>query len=178
MFETDEDGTVVENGLIAVVRGIIFDKDKILNDHLTLEEVADWTNGDAFNGMVPLLKSKIYKRTMDLDKEIMPLSVCYIERVYIYPKYRKQGFGKYIFENLCDIFEHCFNVTMHCFYIYPNPQYPVSKTDANSVSWDDLEENKGKMKKLMISGLQKTGYRRLGNNTEYYALNCAADTTV
>lgn len=175
LYETDEYGDVIEGGLIAEVHGILFDKDKILNDNLTLDEVADWTDGDAFGGMVHLLKSKVFKEEIDEDKFFMPLFECYISTLYVYPKYRNQGLGKYIFENLCDILEHCFNVTIHCIYIYPNPQVP--KKVSNLTSWVDLDDNKkDDMKKHMISVLHKAGYRRLGKNTGYFVLNCAAKT--
>lgn len=118
--------------------------------------------------MYALTHSRLYKKEVDMDLAMRSLFSCYISRVFVYKTYRGKGIGRYIFENLSAICLHCFNTQIHCFVICPKPQHP---TDNNT--WVDSEDRDGKMLKLMVLTIKKSGYRQI-SKTEFYAINCAA----
>lgn len=156
----------IKGTIVAEVRGHVFDEDKIMNERQNIVYIADMFDGDVQGAMYALIKSKIYKQKVDEDLVFVPPYICYIERVYINPKYRKKGISKYIFNNLYDIFLHCLNIHTRCFVIYPKPQQPGEKG-----SWVDSPDEDGSMKKLMIDVIKKSGYRQIGKSG-YFAINC------
>jgi hypothetical protein len=128
--------------------------------------IADMYDGDVYNAMESLSKSKIYKQESDPNLAFDAPYICYIERVYINPEFRRKGISKYIFKNLYHIFLHCLNIHTRCFIIYPKPQQPGEKN-----SWVDSPDEDGSMKKLMIDVIKKSGYRQIGKSG-YFAINC------
>lgn len=165
-FDLEDERTSEE---IATVSGIFFDEDKILNESENIVNIADMFDGDVYVAMAALSKSKLHNKKLNDEKARLSLFSCYIERIYIYPKFRELGLSRYIYENLEQIFLHCFNIQIHSFVIYPKPQQPDK--DGN---WNDSSDNDGLMLKKMISVLKKNGYKQLGK-TGFYAINCAVD---
>ena len=155
--------------IIAVVDGIFFDEDKILNDGEDVVDVADALDGDATGAMFALSKSRIHNQALNFEKAMLPLFSCYIRRVYVYPKFRGSGIARYIFENIEAICLHSFNTHIHSFVIYPKPQQP--NVEGN---WENMPDEDGVMLKRMVSVLKKAGYKKIGK-FGYYALNCALD---
>lgn len=160
----DEDS----DDLIAIVEGYFFDEDKIVDEGQDIVDIADMLDADVYGAMYALTHSRLYKKEVDMDLAMRSLFSCYISRVFVYETYRGKGIGRYIFENLSAICLHCFNTQIHCFVICPKPQHP---TDNNT--WVDSEDKDGKMLKLMVSTIIKSGYRQI-SKTEFYAINCAA----
>jgi|GEM_PF-2254133 len=154
---------------VATVRGIFFDEDKILNNDENIVALADMLNADVEGAMSVLSQSKIYNQELNDEKAMLPLFSCYIQRIYVYPKFRGLGIARYIFENLEQIFAHCFNTPIHSFVIYPKPQQPDDKG-----SWDNIPDDSGVMLTRMIGILKKAGYKQIGKSG-YYAFNCAVD---
>lgn len=152
--------------LVAEAHGILFDEDKILNEHQNIVNIADMFDGDSEGAMAALIKSKIYKQELDEDLIFVPPYVCYLERVYVNPEHRVNGIGKYIFRNLYEIFLHCLNIHTRCFVIYPKPQRPDEHGN-----WGNYPDEDGSMKKLMINVIKKAGYKQIGKSG-YYAINC------
>ncbi len=161
----DEDS----DDLIAVVEGYFFDEDKILDDGQDIVDIADMLDSDVYGAMYALTRSRLYKKEIDLELAMRSLYSCYISRVFVYETYRGKGIGRYIFENLSSICSYCFNTQIHCFVICPKPQHPT-----NNDRWVDSEDTDGKMFKLMVSTIKKTGYKQI-SKTEFYAINCAAN---
>jgi len=155
--------------IIATVRGIFFDEDKILNEDEDIVALADALDGDVMGAMSVLTKSKIHNQELNDEKAMLPLFSCYIQRIYVYPKFRGSGFARYIFENLEAICLHSFNTPIHSFVIYPKPQQP----DVNE-NWDNMPDKDDMILKRMIGVLKKAGYKQIGKSG-YYALNCAID---
>ncbi|MCL2354800.1 MAG: MBL fold metallo-hydrolase, partial [Oscillospiraceae bacterium] len=100
---------------IAEISAVFFDEDKILNDGQNITYLADILNADVHNAITALTENKFDLEVTDADKMILPLFTCYLQKLYIYPKYRNKGYAKYIFTNLEDIFNHSFNVHIHTF---------------------------------------------------------------
>lgn len=150
---------------VAEVHGFVLDEDKILNEHQNMIDIADIYTGDACNAISALVKSPIYKQELDDDLVILPPYTCYIETLYVYPKYRENGVGKYLFNNLYNILLYSLNINTRCFVICPTPQEPIDH------SWKNSLDSDGSMMKLMINVLKKCGYKRIGK-TEFYAINC------
>jgi len=152
--------------LVAELNGMVFDEDKIMNDGNDMTDVADMHYGDVYGAICTLMKSNIYKEELDIDLMYASPYSSYIERVYINPKYRNKGVGKYIFNQLYDIFLHCLNIHTRCFVICPKPQLPDDKKN-----WINATDEDGSKKKLMIDVIKKSGYKRIGKS-EFYAINC------
>ena len=163
-FDLHDDDT---DEKIATVSGIFFDEYKILNEGEDIVELADIIDVDVYRAMLDLSKSKLHNQDLDENKAWLPLFSCYIERIYIYPKFRSRGLGRYIFENLEQIFLHCFNTYIHSFVIYPKPQQPDEKN-----GWINSPDADGSILKRMIDILKKTGYKKIGKS-RFYAINCA-----
>ena len=163
----DEYEEVDPKELIATVRAVFFDEDKILNEGQDIVDIADMTNSDTCGAIAALTKSKIHNQQLDDDKLFLPLFSSYIQRIYVYPKFRSSGVARYIFNNMADIFLHCFNTNIHSFVICPKPQQP----DIHG-NWSDSPDENDTMLKRMILLLKKSGYKKI-YNSEYYAVNCA-----
>jgi GNAT superfamily N-acetyltransferase len=159
------------NDVLATVRGIFFNEDKILNANEDIADLADMLDADVHGAMSALSRSKIHNQELNDEKAMLPLFSCYIQRIYVYPQYRGLGIAKYIFMNLEEIFLHCFNAPIHSLVIYPKPQQPDEKN-----CWYDSPDENGVMLKRMVSLLKKDGYKKIGA-TGYYAKNCAIDRT-
>lgn len=155
--------------VIATVNGGFFDEDKILNESQDIVDLADMLDGDVHGAIANLIESKIHDQEMNDEKAMLSLFSCYIQRIYVHPKYRGTGVARYVFTNLEQIFLHCFNTPIHSFVIYPKPQQP----DENDC-WDDSLDEGGVMLKRMVYLLKKDGYKQIGR-TGYYAKNCAVD---
>jgi len=154
---------------VATVCGIFFDEAKILNEGEDIVELADMLDVDVYGAMDALSSSKIYNQEKSPDKEWMSLFSCYLQRVYVYPEYRNTGIARYIFENMEQVFTHCFNTPINSFVIFPKPQQP----DVND-NWDNSVDTDGSMLKRMLQVIKKDGYKQIGK-TGYYAKNCAAE---
>lgn len=155
-----------EDTLVAEVYGVVFDEEKIINEGQDIVDIADMYDGDTEGAISTLIKSKIYKQELDENLIFTSPYSCYIEKVYVNPEYRGKGIGKYIFNNLYDIFLHCLNIHIRCFIIYPKPQQPDDEGN-----WENSPDEDGSMKKLMIDVIKKSGYREIGKSG-YFAINC------
>lgn len=153
---------------VAVVRMRLFDEMQLLNDGADVVAIADMEDGELYDAILHLLESGLLQQECDPDKELLPLFSGYIERLYVYPAYRGKHIGKYLFENLSNIFRYCFNTTLHCLVTYPKPLEPKG-WDA----WNPSNDEDGELLHRMIAVLEKAGFQRLGDS-EFYALNAAA----
>jgi len=153
--------------IIATVRGIFFDEDKILDDDQDIVDLADMLDGDVYTAMYALSKSKLYNQDPNEDKIFLPLFSCYVQRVYVYPEFRQSGIAQYIFTNMEQIFLHCFNTNIHSFVIYPKPQQPDPQGN-----WINSSDDKGVMLNCMVKVIKSFGFSPLGSSG-YFAKNCA-----
>lgn len=153
---------------LATVSGIFFDENKILNEGQDVVDIADMFTSDTYEAIDVLMRSELFQREIDEDKSMTPLFNCYIERVFINPEYRNKGLGNYIFNNLDQIFLHCFNTLIRCFVILPAPQILIGG------QWRDADDKDSEMLKVMINTLVKSNFEQL-ENPKYYGKNCAAD---
>jgi hypothetical protein len=152
---------------VAVVLGQFFNEINMLNDGADIIEIADMIDQSTYDAIYYLSKSKLYQEEIDIDKVSFASFSCYIERVYVYPKYRNKKLGHYIFNNLDRIFEFCFNTPIHCFVIYPYPQVPEND------SWVNADDENNEMKLKMIGVIKECGFEQL-DKSDYYAKNCAS----
>jgi hypothetical protein len=166
--DINDDADYEPGEVMATVYCTFFDEDKILNDNVDIVVQADMISSDLQGAIYTLTKSRTYKKMIDEDKIFLPLFTCYIDKFYIYPKYRKSGIARYIWDNIENILLHCFNTHIHCFVIIPKPQQPDDEGN-----WDNSIDENGEMLKRMIKVIKKAGFKQLGKS-EYYALNCAA----
>lgn len=153
---TDED----TKELVAEVSLITFCEDTILNDHEDILDIADAISIDCFASINYLIQSKAYSQEIR-DEELAWRSthIAYISKVYIYPKYRKRGIGKYILQNLYDILLYSLNIYVRCFTIFIKPQRPTEN------GWENIiDEN---MSNLMVNVVKKVGYKQTFNSNHY-----------
>jgi GNAT superfamily N-acetyltransferase len=155
--------------ILATVSGMFFDEDKILNENEDIVDIADMIDADVYGAMSVLSKNKIHNQEVNDEKMFLSLFSCYIQRIYVYPKYRKTGIAHYIFSNLEQIFLHCFNTPIHSFVIFPKPQQPNGKN-----AWENSPDNDGTMLKRMKKLLKINNFTQIGK-TGYYIKNYAAD---
>lgn len=159
--------SVSENGSrVATVHGLVFDENKILNEHENIVNIADIHSADALGAISSLVKSSIYKQESDENLIFESPYICYIETLYVYPQYRGKSIGKYIFNNIYNIFLYSLNIHTRCLVICPKPQEPVDKH-----SWVNSLDDDGRLKKIMLNVLKGCGYKRIGK-TEFFAINC------
>jgi GNAT superfamily N-acetyltransferase len=153
------------------VSGIFFDENKIINEYKNIVDIADIIDADVYDAIKTLYNSRIYKQEIFDDKIFSSLFTCYIQRVYVYPEFRKRGIARYIFKNLDKIFLHCFNTEIHCLVIIPKPQQPNKKEKYEE--WVNTPDENGVMLNLMIKLLKIEGYKNIGK-TNVYVKNYAS----
>lgn len=155
-----------DNRQVGEICGRIFDENTIYNDRQDIVDIADMYNQDVYSAINYLIKSKIYKEELDEDLVFENPYLCYIERFYIESEYRKKGIAKYIFSNLYDILLYACMIHIKCFVIYPNPQIQTCR------GWENLVDNDDKLKNIMINVIKKLGYKQIGKDSGFYAINC------
>lgn len=153
---------------IATVLCTFFDEDRILNEGQDIVYVSDMIDSDTCGAISTLVKSKLHKQEIDENKIFLSLFTCYIDRFYIYPKFRQRGIARYILENMEDILLYLFNTHIHSYVTCLKPQQPNKEGN-----WVDSHDENGDMLKRMIRVFKAAGYKRLGKS-EFFACNCAA----
>lgn len=156
------------NEILAEFKGIFFDEDGMYDNDFSAIDVADMFDSDTESAMSFLVESQMYNQELNEDKVIMSLHSGYIERFYVYPKYRNRGLANYILNNLEEILLFCFNIKVHSLVTYPKPQCPDLKGE-----WVDYPDEDGAIKRLMIKIFNKHGFSEI-DKTGFYAKNYAA----
>lgn len=150
---------------VAIVSGYVMDEDKIINDNQDLLGIADMYEGTFAEAIEILSNNTIYEEEIEDNFINVSWFICYIERFYVFPKYRKQGIGKYLLTNLSEILGHFLNAPIRCFVTFINPQTLTAK------GWEFTEPKDEIIKKVMIKLFKEVGYKEI-DNSDYFAINC------
>jgi len=119
LYPPDED--YEEKDIVATVEGVFFKYNLINEFDIDIIDLADNISDDTYKAIITLEDNSLFAKE---DIEYMSL-VCYLSRLYVYPKYRNNGIATYIYENLQKIFEYITSDTVNIFIILPCPQEPT-----------------------------------------------------
>lgn len=157
LFPIDED--CKEEDIVATVEGYFFNYNYIETYDIDIIDLADTISSDTCSAIVTLEENSLFT---ELDIGCRPL-VCYLSRLYVYPKYRNNGIATYIYKNLQELFEYVTSGLISIFITLPCPQEP---------HLDAMWKNTGDevMLKKMIRLLDKHEFKPIGNEGCYYKL--------
>lgn len=103
LLAVDENYSITEKK-VAIVNAIFLNIKNMYNDGINIEDVADVIDtpytDDIVSAIELFFNNNLLPET-DFDKTV---SLCYLNRVYIYPEFRNNGIATYIFDNIQEIF--------------------------------------------------------------------------
>ena len=155
---------------IAFMQGLFFNENKLCYVTDGIVEAADCYSLDAFKAIDKLVKSKPYKQRQVKPAEYGQHTL-YIERFYVYPEFRNQGYGNWLLQNLDDLVEYYFNVSLYFAVTMLVPQEPIGSDDTHKdIDYFDWKDNDApEMNELLKKTFVDAGFKRLGRS-DIYAL--------
>lgn len=159
LLAIDENYSITEKK-VAIVNAIFLNIKNMYNDGINIEDVADVIDtpytDDIVSAIELFFNNNLLPET-DFDKTV---SLCYLNRVYIYPEFRNNGIATYIFDNIQEIFEYITGEKPHIVLIYPKPQEPDGNRWRNSEDKNDIMLNKmiSKIQQFKFVPVKETGF--------------------
>ena len=111
-----------EEKIVATVEGCFFKYNFIKDYGIDIIDLADSISGDTCQAITTLENNSLFTKE---DIEYRSL-ICYLRRLYVYPKYRNNSVATYIYNNLREIFEYITSDQISIIITLPCPQNPIS----------------------------------------------------
>ena len=147
-----------KENLVAEISAFFIDESRSYNNGLSITTVADCMSQELLDAI------KVLVKTEDYDEIIFtPAYTCYIQTFYVYPEFRNMGIGKYLWENIADIFEYFMNKDIHAIIVYPKPHTIIK--NGNTFEKEPIEDDE--MLQKMKSGLVLGGYKEIDNSNYF-----------
>ena len=147
-----------KENLVAEISAFFIDESRSYNNGLSITTVADCMSKELLDAV------KVLVKTEDYDEIIFtPAYTCYIQTFYVYPEFRNMGIGKYLWENIADIFEYFMNKDIHAIIVYPKPHTIIK--NGNTFEKEPIEDDE--MLQKMKSGLVLGGYKEIDNSNYF-----------
>lgn len=147
-----------KENLVAEISAFFIDESRSYNNGLSITTVADCMSQELLDAV------KVLVKTEDYDEIIFtPAYTCYIQTFYVYPEFRNMGIGKYLWENIADIFEYFMNRDIHAIIVYPKPHTIIK--NGNTFEKEPIEDDE--MLQKMKSGLVLGGYKEIDNSNYF-----------
>ena len=147
-----------KENLVAEISAFFIDESRSYNNGLSITTVADCMSQELLDTI------KVLVKTEDYDEIIFtPAYTCYIQTLYVYPEFRNMGIGKYLWENIADIFEYFMNKDIHAIIVYPKPHTIIK--NGNTLEKEPIEDDE--MLQKMKSGLVLGGYKEIDNSNYF-----------
>ena len=147
-----------KENLVAEISAFFIDESRSDNNGLSITTVADCMSQELLDAV------KVLVKTEDYDEIIFtPAYTCYIQTFYVYPEFRNMGIGKYLWENIADIFEYFMNKDIHAIIVYPKPHTIIK--NGNTFEKEPIEDDE--MLQKMKSGLVLGGYKEIDNSNYF-----------
>ena len=147
-----------KENLVAEISAFFIDESRSYNNGLSITTVADCMSQELLDTI------KVLVKTEDYDEIIFtPAYTCYIQTFYVYPEFRNMGIGKYLWENIADIFEYFMNKDIHAIIVYPKPHTIIK--NGNTFEKEPIEDDE--MLQKMKSGLVLGGYKEIDNSNYF-----------
>ena len=147
-----------KENLVAEISAFFIDESRSYNNGLSITTVADCMSQELLDTI------KVLVKTEDYDEIIFtPAYTCYIQTLYVYPEFRNMGIGKYLWENIADIFEYFMNKDIHAIIVYPKPHTIIK--NGNTFEKEPIEDDE--MLQKMKSGLVLGGYKEIDNSNYF-----------
>ena len=147
-----------KENLVAEISAFFIDESRSYNNGLSITTVADCMSQELLDAI------KVLVKTEDYDEIIFtPAYTCYIQTLYVYPEFRNMGIGKYLWENIADIFEYFMNKDIHAIIVYPKPHTIIK--NGNTFEKEPIEDDE--MLHKMKSGLVLGGYMEIDNSNYF-----------
>ena len=148
---------VEEGQEVAIIKGTLFDENKLEECGLDIVEAADYIAQDENSASYWLSQFEGY-RDDGGDEWIWEDSYSgYIATFYVYEEYRHKGIAKYLFSNIHKLLKYSLNISVRCLCIYPQPQNPVT--------WKNISDDE--MMKTIIQVIERNGFVKIGNEGFY-----------
>ena len=147
-----------KENLVAEISAFFIDESRSYNNGLSITTVADCMSQELLDAV------KVLVKTEDYDEIIFtPAYTCYIQTFYVYPEFRNMGIGKYLWENIADIFEYFMNKDIHAIIVYPKPHTIIK--NGNTFEKEPIEDDEmlQKMKSWLVLG----GYKEIDNSNYF-----------
>ncbi|MDR2676954.1 MAG: GNAT family N-acetyltransferase [Puniceicoccales bacterium] len=112
----------VERGpKVARIVARMFDAFGIADIGDDIVDIADMISGDTELCVNRLVNWDVYKEAEN-DCGFWRAYVCYLEELYVYPKYRRKGIGRYLLSKLPELLEYSFNLEIRAIVCYLSPR--------------------------------------------------------
>ena len=147
-----------KENLVAEISAFFIDESRSYNNGVSITTGAECMSQELLDAV------KVLVKTEDYDEIIFtPAYTCYIQTFYVYPEFRNMGIGKYLWENIADIFEYFMNKDIHAIIVYPKPHTIIK--NGNTFEKEPIEDDE--MLQKMKSGLVLGGYKEIDNSNYF-----------
>lgn len=154
LYSADEN--CEEEDIVATVKGHFFKYNYIDEFDIDIIDLADTISNDTHKAIITLGDNALFS---EVDMEYMPL-ICYLSKLYVYPKYRDNGIATYIYENLQEIFKYVTSDLTSIFITLPCPQEPTL-----GGRWQNIRDDI--MFEKMVRLLNKHEFKPVGEGFYY-----------
>ena len=97
-----------------------------------------------------------------------------VDNLLVNEENRNMGIGKYLWENIADIFEYFMNKDIHAIIVYPKPHTIIK--NGNTFEKEPIEDDE--MLQKMKSGLVLGGYKEIDNSNYFMKIYLDESTEV
>ena len=151
-------GKIVMN--IGFLKGTSLEAEITYTDVNNFLELCDMVSADLYHMAVAITDKKGH-----VKKSICPPenNIMYIENIYVEEKYRGLGIGKYLIDNINNLFFRSLNYTHYTFILTPSPQIKHGKH-----SLRDSENATNMEKERLIKFYKKCGYKLIEGSDYMY----------
>ena len=157
LVETDYNNTFINT--ILKIKGILFDNEFIMNNHLNFFEIYDSIDGDVYSLYDAFFEDNHLK---DKYYSISSPNIFYLDRLWVNKEYRNQGYATTILKQLYDILKYYIKLNVGVIAIYAQP-YDIIDNSIENVIDEDLS-------KKLYSLYEKCGYDSIKGTSYFYKM--------
>ena len=139
----DEDDNVAAVLEIIIIDSLIYDEPKYMF------ELGDDLEAEFRDALEDFIGSAPFKKLQEDGFS----NIAYISRLFVMPKYRQQGLGKYLLKNLELILEETIGFNIGCFLTF------ICPLDYNGKTWKPNGDEK--MRKIMKNLFKSNGFKNI-----------------
>lgn len=158
VYAVDGMGEIIMD--IGFLKGTSFEAEVTYDDVNNFLELCDMVSADLYHMAVAITDKYGHVKKSICSAEC---NIMYIKNIYVEEKCRRLGIGKYLLDNINDLFYRSLNYTHHTFILSPFPQIKCGKR-----SLQNIEEVSYAEKKRLIDFYKKCGYKLIKDSDFMY----------
>lgn len=142
-----------DDDIVAILEVIIIDS-LIYEEPEYMFELGDDLEGEFYDALEDFIGSAPFKKLQEDGYS----NIAYISRLYVMPKYRQNGIGKYLLNNIESILEETIGFNIGCFLTF------ICPLDYDGKTWTPNGDDE--MRKIMKRLFKSNGFKNIKNSED------------